>query len=139
VQGWLLGGLRTIVRHQGADRPAAYLAADAHVRRPTAGSVIPGRLLLKWGPTASIKLGFPLFPEAARAADQLGDAGGRFQHRLRRLMALVQTDIKKIIAYSSIQSPGLRDAGAGQPRPDRIHGAIIQMVSHGLTADRPVS
>ena len=80
---------------------------DAHVEAPTAGSVILAGVLLKMGTYGFMKLGFPLFPDAT----QLADAVHRGTLAVVSIvygacLALVQTDIKKIIAYSSISHLG---------------------------------
>ena len=107
---------------------------DAHVEAPTAGSVILAGVLLKMGTYGFMKLGFPLFPDATRlfateimALSVIGILYGA-------CLALVQTDIKKIIAYSSISHLGYVMLGLISVDLLGIQGAMIQMVSHGLTA-----
>jgi len=107
---------------------------DAHVEAPTAGSVILAGVLLKMGTYGFMKLGFPLFPDAthllAPAIMTLAVASIIYG----ACLALVQTDIKKIIAYSSISHLGYVMLGLISLDLIGIQGAIIQMVSHGLTA-----
>ena len=107
---------------------------DAHVEAPTTGSVILAGVLLKMGTYGFMKLGFPLFPDAAvRFAPvvmALGVAGVLYG----ACLALVQTDIKKIIAYSSISHLGYVMLGLATFDLMAAQGAIIQMVSHGLVA-----
>ena len=108
---------------------------DAHVEAPTAGSVILAGVLLKMGTYGFMKLGFPLFPDATQllhAGDH--DAGGRVSIVYGACLALVQNDIKKIIAYSSISHLGYVMLGLISLDLIGIQGAIVQMVSHGLTA-----
>jgi NADH-quinone oxidoreductase subunit M len=107
---------------------------DAHVEAPTAGSVILAGVLLKMGTYGFIKLGFPLFPEAARAAADWVMLAAVVSIVYGACLALVQTDIKKIIAYSSISHLGYVMLGLLSLDLIGIQGAIIQMVSHGLTA-----
>ena len=95
---------------------------DAHVEAPTAGSVILAGVLLKMGTYGFMKLGFPLFPDATRAFAPLIMALAVVSIIYGACLAWVQTDIKKIIAYSSISHLGLRDARAHQPRSDRHPG-----------------
>ncbi len=107
---------------------------DAHVEAPTAGSVILAGVLLKMGTYGFIKLGFPLFPDAARAAVDWVMLAAVVSIIYGACLALVQTDIKKIIAYSSISHLGYVMLGLASLDLIGIQGAIIQMVSHGLTA-----
>jgi NADH-quinone oxidoreductase subunit M len=107
---------------------------DAHVEAPTAGSVILAGVLLKMGTYGFMKLGFPLFPDATQAATPLIMALSVISIVYGACLALVQTDIKKIIAYSSISHLGYVMLGLVSLDIIGIQGAVIQMVSHGLTA-----
>jgi len=107
---------------------------DAHVEAPTAGSVILAGVLLKMGTYGFMKLGFPLFPDAAREASSLVAALAVASIVYGACLALVQNDIKKIIAYSSISHLGYVMLGLASLDLIGIQGAIVQMVSHGLTA-----
>ncbi len=107
---------------------------DAHVEAPTAGSVILAGVLLKMGTYGFIKLGFPLFPAATAQFTPLIQALAVASILIGAGLALVQDDIKKIIAYSSISHLGYVMLGLVSLDLIGIQGAIIQMVSHGLTA-----
>jgi len=107
---------------------------DAHVEAPTAGSVILAGVLLKMGTYGFMKLGFPLFPDATRYLAPLIMALAVISIIYGACLALVQNDIKKIIAYSSISHLGYVMLGLISLDLIGIQGAIIQMVSHGLTA-----
>jgi NADH-quinone oxidoreductase subunit M len=107
---------------------------DAHVEAPTAGSAILAGVLLKMGTYGFMKLGFPLFPEAAKLATPLVMSLAVISIVYGACLALVQTDIKKIIAYSSISHLGYVMLGLASVDLIGIQGAVIQMVSHGLTA-----
>jgi NADH-quinone oxidoreductase subunit M len=107
---------------------------DAHVEAPTAGSAILAGVLLKMGTYGFMKLGFPLFPEAAKLATPLVMSLAVISIVYGACLALVQTDIKKIIAYSSISHLGYVMLGLASLDLIGIQGAVIQMVSHGLTA-----
>ncbi|MCU0898258.1 MAG: NADH-quinone oxidoreductase subunit M, partial [Burkholderiales bacterium] len=107
---------------------------DAHVEAPTAGSVILAGVLLKMGTYGFMKLGFPLFPDATRLFAPLIMALAVVSIVYGACLALVQTDIKKIIAYSSISHLGYVMLGLASLDLLGIQGAVIQMVSHGLTA-----
>ncbi|MFO1199113.1 MAG: NADH-quinone oxidoreductase subunit M [Burkholderiaceae bacterium] len=107
---------------------------DAHVEAPTTGSVILAGVLLKMGTYGFMKLGFPLFPEAARMAMPIVMVIAVISIVYGACLALVQDDIKKIIAYSSISHLGYVMLGLASLDIIGIQGAVIQMVSHGLTA-----
>jgi NADH-quinone oxidoreductase subunit M len=107
---------------------------DAHVEAPTTGSVILAGVLLKMGTYGFMKLGFPLFPDATRLFTPTLMTLSVVSFVYGACLALVQTDIKKIIAYSSISHLGYVMLGLLSLDLLGIQGAIIQMVSHGLTA-----
>ena len=107
---------------------------DAHVEAPTAGSVILAGVLLKMGTYGFMKLGFPLFPDATHVLTPLIMALAVISIVYGACLALVQNDIKKIIAYSSISHLGYVMLGLVSLDLIGIQGAVIQMVSHGLTA-----
>ncbi len=107
---------------------------DAHVEAPTAGSVILAGVMLKMGTYGFMKLGFPLFPDATRVFTPLLMTLAVVGIVYGACLALVQNDIKKIIAYSSISHLGYVMLGLLSLDLVGIQGAIIQMVSHGLVA-----
>jgi NADH-quinone oxidoreductase subunit M len=107
---------------------------DAHVEAPTAGSVILAGVLLKMGTYGFMKLGFPLFPDATRAFMPWLWTLAVVSIVYGACLALVQTDIKKVIAYSSISHLGYVMLGLVSLDLVGIQGAIVQMVSHGLVA-----
>jgi NADH-quinone oxidoreductase subunit M len=107
---------------------------DAHVEAPTAGSVVLAGVLLKMGTYGFMKLGFPLFPDATRMLAPLIGTLAVVSILYGACLALVQTDIKKIIAYSSISHLGYVMLGLISLNLLGIQGAMIQMVSHGLVA-----
>ena len=107
---------------------------DAHVEAPTAGSVILAGVLLKMGTYGFMKLAFPLFPDAARLLAPVFGTLAAVSIIYGACLALVQTDIKKIIAYSSISHLGYVMLGLVSLDLIGIQGAIMQMVSHGLVA-----
>jgi len=107
---------------------------DAHVEAPTAGSVILAGVLLKMGTYGFMKLGFPLFPDATRALTPVIMTLAVVSIIYGACLALVQNDIKKIIAYSSISHLGYVMLGLASLDLIGIQGAVIQMVSHGLVA-----
>ena len=107
---------------------------DAHVEAPTAGSVILAGILLKMGTYGFMKLGFPLFPDATHWMMPFLITLSVVSIVYGACLALVQDDIKKIIAYSSISHLGYVMLGLVTLDLIGVQGAIVQMVSHGLTA-----
>ena len=107
---------------------------DAHVEAPTAGSVVLAGVLLKMGTYGFMKLAFPLFPDAARMLAPVFGTLAVVSIVYGACLALVQTDIKKIIAYSSISHLGYVMLGLVSLDLIGIQGAVMQMVSHGLVA-----
>ena len=107
---------------------------DAHVEAPTAGSVILAGVLLKMGTYGFMKLAFPLFPDATRLLAPVFGTLAVVSILYGACLALVQTDIKKIIAYSSISHLGYVMLGLISLDLLGIQGAVMQMVSHGLVA-----
>jgi NADH-quinone oxidoreductase subunit M len=106
---------------------------DTHTEAPTAGSVILAGLLLKTGAYALLRFAFPLFPEAARSAVPLllvlGLAGAFYA----AWIALAQTDLKRLVAYSSIGHMGYIVIGLAIGNLLTMSGALLQMVNHGLS------
>ena len=134
VQMWLLAAFGLSFAIKVPMVPLHTWLPDAHVEAPTAGSVILAGVLLKMGTYGFMKLGFPLFPEATRAMTPLLMTLAVISIVYGACLALVQTDIKKIIAYSSISHLGYVMLGLVSLDLVGIQGAIIQMVSHGLVA-----
>ena len=106
---------------------------DAHTEAPTAGSVILAGVLLKLGGYGFIRFNLQLFPEAsaffAPAIGVLAVIGIIYG----AWIAYAQTDIKKLVAYSSVSHLGFVMLGIFALNPLGIHGAILQMVNHGLS------
>jgi len=134
VQRWLFAAFAISFAIKVPMVPLHTWLPDAHVEAPTAGSVILAGVLLKMGTYGFMKLGIPLFPAAAwyfrPAMMTLAVVGILYG----ACLALVQTDIKKIIAYSSISHLGYVMLGLASLSLLGIQGALIQMVSHGLIA-----
>jgi NADH-quinone oxidoreductase subunit M len=134
TQGWLLAAFALSFAIKVPMVPLHTWLPDAHVEAPTAGSVILAGVLLKMGTYGFMKLGFPLFPDAARAFTPAIMTLAVVSIVYGACLALVQNDIKKIIAYSSISHLGYVMLGLASLDLLGIQGAIVQMVSHGLVA-----
>ncbi|TDR94233.1 NADH-quinone oxidoreductase subunit M [Enterovirga rhinocerotis] len=107
---------------------------DAHVEAPTAGSVILAGILLKMGGYGFIRFSLPMFPDASLYFQPLVYALSVIAIIYTSLVALVQEDIKKLIAYSSVAHMGFVTMGLFSLTPQGVQGAMFQMVSHGLVA-----
>ena len=105
---------------------------DAHVEAPTAGSVILAGILLKMGGYGFIRFSIPMFPEASQFFAPMVFALSVIAIIYTSLVALMQEDIKKLIAYSSVAHMGFVTMGLFTMTPQGIQGAMYQMVSHGL-------
>ncbi|HEY8125065.1 MAG TPA: NADH-quinone oxidoreductase subunit M [Methylocystis sp.] len=107
---------------------------DAHVEAPTAGSVILAAILLKMGGYGFIRFSLPMFPDASTYFAPLIYALSVIAIVYTSLVALVQEDIKKLIAYSSVAHMGFVTMGLFTLNAQGMQGAIFQMISHGLVA-----
>ncbi|MCW2316395.1 NADH-quinone oxidoreductase subunit M [Rhodoblastus acidophilus] len=107
---------------------------DAHVEAPTAGSVILAGILLKMGGYGFIRFSLPMFPDASHYFAPLVFALSVIAIIYTSLVALVQEDIKKLIAYSSVAHMGFVTMGLFAMNQQAVEGAVFQMVSHGLVS-----
>jgi NADH-quinone oxidoreductase subunit M len=107
---------------------------DAHVEAPTAGSVILAGVLLKMGGYGFIRVSLPMFPEASVYFAPLVFALSIIAIVYTSLVALVQEDIKKLIAYSSVAHMGFVTMGLFSMNEQGIQGAMFTMISHGLVS-----
>jgi NADH-quinone oxidoreductase subunit M len=105
---------------------------DAHVEAPTAGSVILAGVLLKLGAYGFIRLAIPLFPEAALDWAPAIIVLSLIAIIYGAIVALVQPDLKKLVAYSSVSHMGFVTLGIFVFQEQGMQGAILQMVNHGL-------
>jgi NADH-quinone oxidoreductase subunit M len=106
---------------------------DAHVEAPTAGSVILAGVMLKMGTYGLVRFAFPLFPQAAlffapwlAVLAVIGIIYGA-------LVAMVQPDMKKLVAYSSVSHLGFVVLGIAAMNTQGVSGAVYQMLSHGVS------
>jgi NADH-quinone oxidoreductase subunit M len=107
---------------------------DAHVQAPTAGSVILAGILLKMGAYGFLRFSLPMLPEASHYFAPMMWYLSIIAVIYTSLVALVQTDMKKLIAYSSVAHMGFVTAGIFSFNMQGLQGAIIQMISHGLVS-----
>ena len=107
---------------------------DAHVEAPTAGSVILAGVLLKMGGYGFIRFSLGMLPEASEYFSPLIMALSVIAVVYTSLVALAQTDIKKLIAYSSVAHMGLVTIGIFVVNSQGLEGAMVQMISHGVVS-----
>jgi NADH-quinone oxidoreductase subunit M len=107
---------------------------DAHVEAPTAGSVILAGILLKLGGYGFIRFSLPMFPLASHYFTPLIFTLSVIAVIYTSLVALAQTDMKKLVAYSSIAHMGFVTMGLFALTQQAVQGAVIQMLSHGLVS-----
>jgi NADH-quinone oxidoreductase subunit M len=105
---------------------------DAHVEAPTAGSVILAGILLKLGGYGFLRFSLPMFPDASVDFAPLMFALSVVAIVYTSLVALMQEDIKKLIAYSSVAHMGFVTLGLFALNRQGIDGAVFQMISHGF-------
>jgi NADH-quinone oxidoreductase subunit M len=107
---------------------------DAHVEAPTAGSVILAAILLKMGGYGFLRFSLPMFPAASVDFAPLVFALSVVAIIYTSLVALVQEDVKKLIAYSSVAHMGFVTMGIFAVTTQGIAGGIFQMISHGIVS-----
>jgi NADH-quinone oxidoreductase subunit M len=107
---------------------------DAHVEAPTAGSVILAAILLKMGGYGFLRFSLPMFPLASQDFAPLIFTLSVIAILYTSLVALVQQDMKKLIAYSSVAHMGFVTMGTFAGTLQGIAGGIFQMISHGLVS-----
>jgi NADH-quinone oxidoreductase subunit M len=107
---------------------------DAHVEAPTAGSVILAAILLKMGGYGFLRFSLPMFPDASQHLAPLIYALSVVAIVYTSLVALVQEDVKKLIAYSSVAHMGFVTMGIFAVTAQGISGGIFQMISHGIVS-----
>ncbi len=107
---------------------------DAHVEAPTAGSVILAAILLKMGGYGFLRFSLPMFPNASHDLAPFVFALSVIAVVYTSLVALVQEDMKKLIAYSSVAHMGFVTMGIFAATTQGVAGGIFQMISHGIVS-----
>ncbi len=107
---------------------------DAHVEAPTSGSVILAAILLKFGGYGFLRFSLPMFPEASQQLAPLIYALSVVAIIYTSLVALMQEDMKKLIAYSSVAHMGFVTMGIFAVTAQGVSGGIFQMLSHGIVS-----
>lgn len=106
---------------------------DAHVEAPTAGSVILAGVLLKMGTYGFVRFSLPLLPQASKTFVPMMIVLSIIGIIYGALVAMVQKDVKKLVAYSSVSHLGFVMLGLFVMNMQGIQGGILQMINHGLT------
>jgi NADH-quinone oxidoreductase subunit M len=133
VEGWLYAAFLLAFAIKTPLVPVHTWLPDVHTEAPTAGSVDLAGLLLKTGFYALFRFAFPLFPGAAAASMPLLIALGLTGMFYASWIALAQTDIKRLVAYSSIGHMGLMVIALGVWNVMALSGSLLQMINHGIS------
>jgi NADH-quinone oxidoreductase subunit M len=133
VQRWLFWGFAISFLIKVPVFPLHTWLPAAHVQAPTAGSVILAGLLLKMGTYGLIRYSLPLFPQASVQFAWIMALLGLIGVIYGAMAAMVQTDIKKLVAYSSVAHMGFIVMGIFAFTPEAMSGAVLQMLNHGIS------
>lgn len=133
VETWLMLGFLAAFVVKLPMFPFHTWLPDAHTEAPTAGSVLLAGLLLKTGAYGLIRFAVPLFPEASRGLAPVLMFLGVVGILYGAMLALAQTDLKRLVAYSSISHMGFVLLGVYAGTRPGLDGAIIQMLAHGIS------
>jgi len=134
IQMWLWLGMFASFAVKVPMWPVHTWLPDAHVDAPTAGSVILAGVLLKMGGYGFLRFSLPMLPEASNYFAPLVFTLSVIAVIYTSLVALVQSDMKKMIAYSSVAHMGFVTIGIFAATQQAVEGAIFQMLSHGVVS-----
>jgi NADH-quinone oxidoreductase subunit M len=132
-QGWLFLAFALAFAIKVPLFPFHTWLPDAHVEAPTAGSVILAGVLLKMGTYGLLRFAFPLFPEAAAMFAPYLATLAAIGIVYGALVAMVQPDMKKLVAYSSVSHLGFVVLGICAMNTQGVEGAVYQMLNHGIS------
>ena len=133
TQSWLFTGFALAFAIKVPLVPFHTWLADAHTQAPTSGSVILAAVLLKMGTYGLLRFGIGMFPAAAVAAAPLFMGLGALGIVYGALLAMAQTDVKRLIACSSVSHLGFVVLGMFALTQAGMRGSVLQMVNHGLS------
>ena len=133
LEGWLFAAFLLAFSVKAPLVPFHTWLPDAHTDAPTAGSVDLAGLLLKTGAYGFIRIAWPLFPGAAAALTPLLLVVAVVGIIYGSWIAYAQTDLKRLVAYSSIGHMGFVMLGIAAWTPVSLTGSVLQMVNHGIT------
>jgi NADH-quinone oxidoreductase subunit M len=134
AQQWLFFGFLFAFAVKVPMWPVHTWLPDAHVEAPTGGSVVLAAIMLKLGAYGFVRFSLPILPDASRELAWLMIALSLVAVVYIGLVALVQTDMKKLIAYSSISHMGFVTLGFFVFNAWGVEGALVQMISHGFVS-----
>jgi NADH-quinone oxidoreductase subunit M len=134
VQLWLFFGLLLAFAVKVPMWPVHTWLPDAHVEAPTGGSVVLAAIMLKLGAYGFVRFTLPILPDASKELAWLMIALSLIAIVYIGLVALVQTDMKKLIAYSSVSHMGFVTLGFFIFNSYGVEGALVQMLSHGFVS-----
>jgi NADH-quinone oxidoreductase subunit M len=130
---WLLLGFLAAFLVKLAAAPLHTWLPDAHTEAPTAGSVILAGLLLKTGAYGLLRFAVPLFPEASNQAAPVMMILGAASVLYGGLLAFAQSDLKRLVAYTSVSHMGFVLLGVFAFNALAYQGVVIQLLAHGLS------
>ena len=134
AQTWLFFGFLFAFAVKVPMWPVHTWLPDAHVEAPTGGSVVLAAIMLKLGAYGFVRFSLPILPDASRELAWMMIALSLVAVIYIGLVALVQTDMKKLIAYSSISHMGFVTLGFFVFNTWGVEGALVQMISHGFVS-----
>ena len=133
LQKWLFWGLFFAFAIKVPMFPFHTWLPDAHTEAPTAGSVILAGVLLKMGAYGFLRFSIPMFPEAARRAQGIIVTLSIIGIIYGALVCMMQKDMKKLIAYSSVSHMGFVTLGLFMFNQQGIAGSVLQQINHGIS------